>query len=385
MSFDVSYYPGMPVRDKDFEQILAGYAGIYGKKAPPADAPPADATPAASPTSPADASPEAAPPAGGGSPALLPGDLYHFSLQWLLSGQKQRLYDQYVFNIRPATDARPYYTAYLKPGNITYFLDQLGEISEEWGYLLLLSTLLVSVAFGLLIILIPVVGRWRDLFRGRQGTFGIIVYYACLGMGYMLVEIYLIQRLSYFLADPIFSVSIVVTSMLIISALGSLYASRFASRKAFIVRAAVLGVAASLLFYIFLLPTLIDNLIALPLGFKLVLALLFIAPAAFFMGIPFPTGLSALESGRARLLPWALGMNGALSVTGAVASKVLSVSYGFPVVLAMAIVLYLIVGVVYMSNEARSQQAAGAAEGGSSGEGAPAAETVGGAGVAEVE
>jgi hypothetical protein len=283
--------------------------------------------------------------------------LYHFSLKWLLSGRKEELFDGYVFNIRPATDSRPYYTAYLKPQTVGMFLDQIGEISEEWGYLLLLGTLAVSVFFGLLIVLIPVVGRWRDLFKGKRGTFGIIIYYSCLGMGYMLVEIFLIQRLVYFLADPIFSASIVITSMLIISGLGSLYASRYgtegrgASSRTFIIRVAVAGIALSLLFYIFGLSPLINALIGFSMAAKLFFAVIFIAPVAFFMGMPFPSGLASLESSRPRLLPWALGMNGALSVTGAVAAKLISISYGFPAVLTLVIVLYFIVALVYKSNE----------------------------------
>jgi spermidine synthase len=335
MSFNVSYYPAMPERDKDFDAILGEYWKQYsGRRI-------GTRRDAKTDTSRSTAI------------NLLPDDLYHFSLKWLLSGRKEELFDGYVFNIRPATDSRPYYTAYLKPQTVGMFLDQIGEISEEWGYLLLLATLAVSVVFGLFIVLIPVVGRWRDLFKGKRGTFGIIIYYGCLGMGYMLVEIFLIQRFVYFLADPIFSVSIVITSMLIISGLGSLYASRYGAvgRRAFIIRVAVAGIALSLLFYIFGLSPLINTMIGFPLAVKLFAAVIFIAPAAFFMGMPFPSGLSSLESNRPRLLPWALGMNGALSVTGAVAAKLISISYGFPAVLTLVIVLYLIVALVYKSNE----------------------------------
>jgi hypothetical protein len=96
---------------------------------------------------------------------------------------------------------------------------------------------------------------------------------------------------------------------------------------------------------------LIGVFIGLPLAVKFLLAVIFIAPAAFFMGMPFPTGLSALEANRSRLVPWALGMNGALSVTGAVSAKLVSISSGFPAVLGLAIALYLLVGLIYRSNE----------------------------------
>jgi hypothetical protein len=84
---------------------------------------------------------------------------------------------------------------------------------------------------------------------------------------------------------------------------------------------------------------------------KMLISMLFIAPAAFFMGMPFPTGLSALSANRKGLLPWAWGMNGALSVTGSVIARILSVSSGFIPVLVTAIILYVLTAIFFKSNE----------------------------------
>jgi hypothetical protein len=340
MSFEVSYYPGIPPRNKDFQQILKGYEELY------AESPASGRENGSGQVSASNR--ESGPQAGA---PLLAGDLYHFSLLWMLGDKTEDFYKNYIFDVRPATDDRPYYTAYMKPRNLPVFLDQLGEVSEEWGYLLLLGTLLISLLAGAVIILVPLAGRWKDLFKGRRGTPGIIVYYACLGIGYMLVEIFLIQRLVFFLAEPIFSVSIVIVSMLVISGLGAITSRRMKGSRAKVIWVAVLAIGLTLLFYIFGLSPLIRALIGLPLLIKALVAVIIIAPAAFFMGMPFPTGLSSLEANRRRLLPWALGMNGALSVTGAVLAKLLSISYGFKVVLVAVILLYLIVGLIYRSNE----------------------------------
>jgi hypothetical protein len=354
MSFEVVHAPGDKIPTDDFPRILADYRRLYalnvrdiGSGTPSATG----AEPRAAPRT----VPGAAdtPPRRAGSPVPETGEFYRKAIEWLTTGRSDDLWRGYLFNIRPATDARPYYTAYLKPHTVGMFLDQLGSISEEWGYLLLLGTLLQAFLFGFLIILIPLIGRWRELFRGRSGTMGIIIYYASLGLAYMLVEIFLIQRLSFFVADPIFSVSIVITSMLILSGLGSLYASRrFSRNRSRGVRIAAIGIAFSLLFYMILLTPLINLMIALPLLVKALVAIVFVAPAAFFMGMPFPTGLSALESGRNGLIPWALGMNGALSVAGSVSAKLLAISFGFPAVLLVALLLYGVVGLVYPANEA---------------------------------
>jgi spermidine synthase len=322
-AFNAYYYPGIEHQKTDFDEILAYYNSLYDNASADENAP--------APLS------------------VKPNELYHHLLFRMFENREEELYNKFVFNIRPATDDRPYYTAYLKPEKLGIFMDQLGDVSEEWGYLLMLGTLFQSILFGFVIILIPLIGRWQDLFSGEKGIGGIIVYYACLGLGYMMIEIFLIQRLVYFLADPIFSVSIVITSMLIISALGSLFASRFQD-KTKTVRYAVGGIALSIILYIFVLSPVINTFIGLPLIVKSLIAIILIAPAAFFLGMPFPSGLSSLEKDKGRLLPWALGMNGALSVTGSVFAKLSSISFGFTFVLVIAGALYIIAGLVFPAN-----------------------------------
>ena len=343
MSFEVVWHPGMETRPKDFERILAEYttsfltpqlarteAGADGGAATGPSEPPVD---------------------------LLPGDLYHFVTQWMNSGKAAELYREYIFDIRPATDNRPYYTAYLKPATVGVFLDQLAEVAEEWGYVLLLGTFLQSLLFGALIIVIPLVGRRRDLGGRPAANAGVIVYYACLGLAYMAVEIFLMQRLVFFLSEPIFSTSVVISAMLVISGLGSLTGGKLAMKRQRLLWVAAGGIVASMLAYVLVLPGILSALIGLPLAVKMAVSVVVIAPAAFFMGIPFPTGLSSLAANRPAVLPWAWGMNGALSVTGAALARLLSVQFGYAVVLLIVAGLYLVAAAIYRSNEARPAEA----------------------------
>jgi spermidine synthase len=203
MSFEPNYYYGMPQGTKDFARILAGYRGIYR-----ADSSSATETGVA---------PDA---------ELRAGDLYHYSLEWMLGGRQDELFSNYIFDIRPATDDKPYYSGYLKPATVPLFVSHAGEISEEWGYLLLLGTFLQSLIFGALIIMLPLVTHWRELFKGKRGTLGVIAYYGALGIGYMMAEIFLIQRFVFFLADPVYANAIVITILLISSGIGSLAAGK---------------------------------------------------------------------------------------------------------------------------------------------------------------
>jgi hypothetical protein len=358
MSYTNFWYPGKPAPRRDYKDILADYrASLEPAPAPaagPASAAPGETRAAAAPAAPAAPAASATPaaPAAAGSGELLPQDLYHISLDLLFQGREGELAAGYPFNIRPVNDDRPYYTAYVKPETLPYLLSNMKDFSEEWGYILLIATFVVSLVFGALIILVPIIGRRRELFHKRPGTKRVIIYFACLGIGYMLVEIFLIQRLTYFLVDPIFSTSVIITSMLVMSGVGSLVSGglKLPPRRA--VGLAVIGIAASMLFYIFGLSPALNALLGLALPAKILLTILFVAPAAFCLGIPFPTGLSTLSEHRPGLVPWAWGVNGALSVTGSVLARLASVQFGFAFVLALTIALYVLAWLTFSGNEA---------------------------------
>jgi hypothetical protein len=233
------------------------------------------------------------------------------------------------------------------------YLDQMEDISEEWGYLLLLGLLFQACIFGGFVIIIPLAGKRRELYHSRASagsTLGVILYYAGLGLGYMLIEIYLIQRLGVFLSNPAYSASIVITVMLIFSALGNLGSGLVRNRRALVVPAACALVALGLLFYIFGLDAFLYLFHSSGTALRIFAAALVVAPVAFFMGIPYPNGLDSLQENKPQLLPWAWGMNGGLSVAGSALARIISVSSGFPALLALGIGVYLMVGILFPVN-----------------------------------
>jgi hypothetical protein len=283
--------------------------------------------------------------------SFTPSVFYRYIFQAVLSGAQNKLYKDYIFDIQPMTDDKPYYATYLKSGSLGLYTDQLSDVSEEWGFIMNYATLIESLIFAAIIILMPMIGRWKDLFSGKKGTPGVIIYFACLGLGYMLVEIFLMQRLSYYLGDPVFSTSIVITAMLILSAIGGLLSSRLSRKRSHIVRIAATGVVLSLLFFVFALTPIINSTLNWPFLVKMLITIVLIAPVSFFLGMPFPNGLDALSESKPRLLPWAWGMNGALSVTGSVLCRLFSISFGFTFVLIAAAVVYTVVGLIFKANE----------------------------------
>ena len=243
-------------------------------------------------------------------------------------------------------------TGYLKPASVPVFLAHAGDISEEWGYLLLLGTFLQSLIFAALILFIPLATRWRELFRGRRGTGGVILYYACLGLGYMMAEMFLIQKFVFFLADPVYANALVITILLISSGIGSLLSARVKMKRNSIVLIAVGGIVAFIVFSLFGLSPILRLALGLPLPVKAALAAILIAPFGICLGVPFPAGLATLSGTRRAILPWAWGVNGALSVTGSVLTRIISTSAGFSLVLIAVAALYIAAGLSYRANKA---------------------------------
>ncbi|MDR1251448.1 MAG: hypothetical protein LBK62_04700 [Treponema sp.] len=292
---------------------------------------------------------------GGAAPveSFTNADMYRAVIPRFFAGGGEEIERDYVFDIRPIRDSRPYYSGFLKLENLSMYLDQMEDISEEWGYLLLLGMLIQACLFGLIVIVIPLIGRRRELFRSRSdtgSTICVILYYAGLGLGYMLIEIYLIQRLGAFLSNPTYSASIVITVMLICSALGNLVSGILKRYRAFVVPAACALITCGLLFYIFCLDPFLLWFHSAGLAARIAAASLIIAPVAFFMGIPYPNGLDSLQENKPNLMPWAWGMNGGLSVAGSALARIISVSSGFPALLALGIGVYIMVGIFFPVN-----------------------------------
>jgi hypothetical protein len=150
-----------------------------------------------------------------------------------------------------------------------------------------------------------------------------IAYFASLGVGFIAVELALLQHLTLLLGHPIFTLSILLFTLLAAGGLGSRASGRF--RRAAVCQA-VGALAAA---YAFALPRVVPLLLPLPLGARIAVAILLVAPLGFLMGMPFPRGLQATGHGPFPLPPFYWGINGIFSVIGSMATMVTAVVLGF--------------------------------------------------------
>jgi hypothetical protein len=170
------------------------------------------------------------------------------------------------------------------------------------------------------------------------------VYFAAIGFGFMFVEIAFIQKFVLWLSYPLYAVAVVLFAFLLFAGLGSRAAGHVHRGRVPAVRepvaAVVLAIGVASAACLAALPWLFEHAMGLPDALRIAIAVALIAPLAFFMGMPFPLALAQVEAGDARLVPWAWGINGCASVTGAVLATLLAVHVGFTMVVVAALVLY---------------------------------------------
>jgi hypothetical protein len=267
----------------------------------------------------------------------------------LLGSDAPAYMDDYKFDLRPATDDRPYFFHFFKWRILPEILSLQGRGGMpllEQGYLVSVATLLQAALASLLLIVVPLLFLKR---RARQSQpavrrSSVLVYFFAIGLAFLFVEIAFMQKLTLLLHHPLYSVATVMTSFLIFAGIGSFVSQRAAERGRAqrSMRLAVAGIAILSLSYLLLFNNLPNALLSLPLVAKMAIALLLIAPLALLMGMPFPLALSSLGKHAEQMIPWAWGINGCASVISAILATLLAIHGGFSMVVALAAALYLL-------------------------------------------
>jgi spermidine synthase len=280
---------------------------------------------------------------------VLDQSYFFAAAQALLGPDRDRFLSRYKFDVRPATDDRPYFFHFFKWRTLPELLSlkaQGGLPLLEWGYPVLVATLLQACAAALLLIAIPLrVLRHRAGQQPRVPAWRTGFYFMAVGLGFMFVEIAFIQKFILFLSHPLYAVAVVLCAFLCFAGLGSRYAPRMparagADRGRRQAALAIGGLCAAALVYLAALPAVFRLLIALPDPARVGIAVLLIAPLAFLMGMPFPLGLARVAARDPTLLPWAWGVNACASVVAAVLATLVAIHAGFTVVVLVALLLY---------------------------------------------
>ncbi len=250
----------------------------------------------------------------------------------------------YDFNISPATDQRPYFSQFLKWKTIPKLSQTFGnQILPffEVGYFMLILTLGQILIIALVLILFPLLLK---RLKSKNKTW-VAFYFGGIGLGYMFVEIVLIQQMILYLGNVIYAVAAVISGMLLFSGIGSYMSQKIVTtyKSIFLILLIITGLL--ILIIVFIAP-----ILQVTMGhswhFKLMVILAILAPVSFFMGMPFPLGISYLSRKAKNVIPWAWGINGYLSVVSVPMATIIAIESGFSWVMIIAGSVYFVTSLV---------------------------------------
>ena len=256
----------------------------------------------------------------------------------------------YPFNIAPVSDNAPFFFFTFKTGDALRNALRSSDRGVDWknnlGVVVLGIVLVISLA-AVLVFLIGPLALHRE--ARKSSPLLPLFYFVALGLGYILVEIALIQRFVLFLGHPTYALTVVVFLMLLASGAGSAFSRHLLARTTH-VRPVLALIALLVAAYIFALPRVLGSLVGLPFPAKLAISGLLLTPLGFAMGMPFPTGLRQIATETApatsqqsnrSTIEWAWAMNAASSVLGSVLAMVVAIQFGLSAALAGGATAYL--------------------------------------------
>jgi hypothetical protein len=264
-------------------------------------------------------------------------------------------YAAYRSDIRPTTDDRPFFF------HTTKLEDQF---SVAFGRSMLfgngLSALLTLLGISAALVVIFVIGPLILADRGTAhpaGWFAWLVYFGALGAGFMLIEVAVLQRFVLLLGHPVYSLTVTLFSLLLGTGIGAAWSRRFDQRSLGRTGAiAIVAIAGIAIAVIAIVTPLVTWAIPFSRAVRMMIAVATLTPIGIALGIPMPTGIRLLGAYAPHLVPWAWGMNGALSVLGATLAIFIAMNWGFQVTLLAASATYLIGLAALLSAVTRSHQ-----------------------------
>lgn len=255
------------------------------------------------------------------------------------------VWNNFETNVNPTYDNNPFFFNSIRMSNLQGALTGVGEWQKtNLGTFVLFALFAITTVLVLLFIIGPLIFvRSRAITGEKAGRMSYLFYFACLGAGFIIVEVAMIQKFILFLGHPVYALAVILFSLLTFSALGSYLSGRFDETRIKQTLAKLIGALVLTVFvYILLLPPIFYGLVWLPHPARIIIAVLLMAPLALLMGMPMPIGIKLLSKNAPQIIPWAWGVNGATSVMGSVGALVIAILTGFNQALIVGAGLYLL-------------------------------------------
>ena len=259
------------------------------------------------------------------------------------SKERETLIDEAPYNINPCTDDNPFFFHFIKWKEVLDVFNpkKYTFITPVFGQAILLLLIVQSIMLSLIFIILPLLTSTKTRFKAGK-SFGYLLYFLSLGIGFMFIEISFIQKFVLFLGYPAYAFAITIFSLLLFSGLGSYWTGSFKRKPEDTIKNSFLVLVPILLLYSLFLPYLFNYFIGESFWVKVFITVLMQMPLGFVLGMFFPLGIKVVNQVDVRMVPWAWGINGMSSVVSTIVAIILAMNYGFAVVAYLAIVVYFV-------------------------------------------
>jgi len=281
---------------------------------------------------------------------VLEESYYYQEIKYLIDNFKEGnlkvFNDSYFFNVSAVTDNQPYFFYTLKWKNIPKIIKSTANWQPliEWGNLIIFATFIQGIIFSIIFIFLPLFLK-RSSANKRKIKIPFLLYFASLGLGYMLLEISFIQKFILYLTNPSYSTSIIIFSFLFFSGLGSFYSKKIERNYIGSLKIIIFILCGFLIIYQFILPYIFNTTLKYSLFVRIFITMGLIFPLGFLMGMPFPLGIrmvSLINKGKGKeFIPWLWATNSFCSIIASVSAVIIALFFGFKVVAILAALIYL--------------------------------------------
>ena len=239
-------------------------------------------------------------------------------------------------DVCPTTDDRPFFLNSTRLGDLFGAAPPGATALSRTPYFVLLAALGILAVLCLLAFVLPL-----RLVRGpARPPVASLLFFGAIGVGFLVLEVALIQRFVLFLGYPTYALSVVLFALLLFTGAGSLLSARFEDGRRALSRALVAAVVA-IAGAAFGLEPLLAALIDLPFAGRVAITIALLAPVGIPLGMAMPIGLRRLAATHEAGVPWAWGINGIASVLASVLAVAVAINWGFTAATLVALACYV--------------------------------------------
>ena len=283
------------------------------------------------------------------------GDDHNYLTDEFFGGQlSEETIARIPYQVRVSTDDGPFFNFIRKSLKVekvdhsrfvnpsaARLLNKRREAGLPLDVLHLFVTGAASLLFALVVLGVPLLfsrtGRTR-----WQGKVSFMAYFACLGAGFIVIELVLIQMFMKLIGFPTFTYATAVFSLLLGAGLGSAASAQLGETRLSRLRWPFLAALLTIVLLLVFRDAVFGVALQSSLVVRMLIAALMLVPVGFFLGMPFPIGITLARTKPPGTVAWCWAMNGLFTITGGLLSGILSIYIGFTFTILAASALYIV-------------------------------------------